>query len=46
MNGIKRYRRPSYKNVGHGDGDVINSIRNIVKNVVITLPGDRWLVDV
>lgn len=44
MNGIKRYRRPSYKNVGHGD--VINSIRNIVKNVVITLPGDRWLVDV
>ena len=43
MNGSKRDRPLSYKSVGHRD--VINSIRSIVKNIVITLHGDRWLAD-
>lgn len=43
MNGIKRDRPLSYKSVGHRG--VIDSVRNIVKNIVITLHGDRRLAD-
>ena len=40
--GIKRYK-PLVKKKNHKD--VINSIRNMVNNIVIPLCVDRWLLD-
>ena len=41
--GNKRYKFPVIKLISHSD--VIHSTRNIVNSTIITLHGDRWLVD-
>ena len=41
--GEGRYKPPILKEISHGD--VKYSIRNMVNNTVITLYGNRWLLD-
>ena len=41
--GIKKYKLPVIKYISHRD--VIYSLRNIDHTTVITLYGDRWLLD-
>ena len=41
--GIKKYKLPVIKQISHED--VRYSIGNTVNNIVITLYGDRWLLD-
>ena len=43
VKGIKSYKPPVIKRTSHRD--VIYSIRNTVSSIVITLHGDRWLLD-
>ena len=41
---LKRFKLPFISQIRHGD--VIDSIRNIVNNIVIILCGERWLPDI
>lgn len=42
-NGLKEYKLASYKNC---QGDVKESLRNVVNNIVVTMSNDRWLLEV